>query len=327
MVYLANIALGEFPILLAPMEEISDSPFRILCKEMGADVLYTEFISSEGLSRDVEKSLKKRCFEEIERPIGVQIFGNNEQAMTRAAQIAAEVRPDFIDINWGCPVRKIASKGSGSGIMNDIPKMVSISEAVVKSVDLPVTVKTRLGWDEKNKNIVEIALRLQDVGIKALAIHGRTRAQMYTGTADWTLIAETRNHPSIHIPIFGNGDIKSADDALAMKQHFPTDGLMVGRATIGYPWIFREIKAKLAGGAMPDAPSMTERIEVCRRHLKASVELKGDKRAVIEMRKHYSGYFKHIVNFKPYRIELLSLTEYAAVDDFLQCLLDRHLAI
>ena len=325
MLYLDNIALGDFPLLLAPMEEITDAPFRQICKEMGADVVYTEFISSEALSRDVEKSFKKLRFSESERPLGIQIFGNNETAMVRAAQIAAEAMPDFIDINWGCPIRKIASKGSGSGILNDIPKMVAITSAVVNAVGIPVSVKTRLGWDEQNKNIIDIALRLQDVGIKALAIHGRTRAQMYTGAADWTLIAETRNHPSIHIPIFGNGDVKSAEDALEMKRLFPTDGIMIGRATIGYPWIFREIKSMLLNGIPAEKPRMEERISICRRHLKASLELKDEKRAVFEMRKHYSGYFKHIADFKPLRIQLLSLTEFNAVDDFLLSLAEIQL--
>ena len=324
MICIGNIAVGEFPLLLAPMEEITDSPFRQICKEMGADVVYTEFISAEGLSRNIEKSLKKRFFHEAERPIGVQIFGNNEQSMVTAAQIASEVNPDFIDINWGCPVKKIATKGSGSGILNNIPKMISITSAVVNAVNLPVTVKTRLGWDEKNKNILEIALQLQDVGIKALSIHGRTRAQMYKGLADWTLIAETRNHPSIYIPIFGNGDVNSAEKALEVKKNYPTDGIMIGRASIGYPWIFREVKAFLKGECLPEKPSIKERIEVCRRHLRDSVEIKGEKRAVFEIRKHYSGYFKNIVDFKPWRIQLLSLTEYKEVDDFFQMLYERN---
>ncbi len=317
MISIGTVSLGEFPILLAPMEEITDSTFRLICREMGADVVITEFISSEALSRDVEKSLKKRNFDELERPLGIQIFGNNEAAMVKAAQIAAEANPDFIDINWGCPVKKIASKGSGSGILNDLPKMMSITSAIVNAVNLPVTVKTRLGWDEKNKNIVEIALGLQDTGIKALSIHGRTRAQMYKGEADWTLIAEVKNHPQIHIPIFGNGDITSAEKALDMKTRFPTDGIMIGRASIGYPWIFREVKAILSGNPIPPRPGIKERVEICRRHLKGMLELKGEKRAVFEMRKHYSGYFKKIIDFKTTRVQLLSLTEYSAVDDFL----------
>ncbi|MFZ4401948.1 MAG: tRNA dihydrouridine synthase DusB [Bacteroidales bacterium] len=307
MLKIGNIVIPNFPLLLAPMEDITDPPFRALCKRFGADIMITEFISSEGLIRDVTKSIEKLDFDEAERPVGIQIFGHNLEAMCRATEVAEEARPDFIDINWGCPVKKVASKGAGSGILNDIPKMVKITEAIVKSTYLPVTVKTRLGWDEQSKPIVEIAERLQDIGIQAISIHGRTKAQLYHGTADWTLIAEVKNNPRMKIPVFGNGDIDSPQKAKEMMK-YGTDGLMIGRATIGNPWIFREIKTYFETGNIPPPPSLSEKVAICKEHIIKSIEWKGEKIGIAEMRKHYSGYFKNIPDFKPHRIKLVTST-------------------
>ncbi len=307
MVKIGNIIIPNFPLLLAPMEDITDPPFRVLCKRFGADIMITEFISSEGLIRDVTKSMEKLDFDEAERPVGIQIFGHNIDAMCRATEVATEANPDFIDINWGCPVKKVASKGAGSGILNDIPKMVKITEAIVKSTHLPVTVKTRLGWDEHSKPIVEIAEQLQDVGIQAISIHGRTKAQLYHGEADWTLIGEVKNNPRMKIPVFGNGDIDSPQKAKEMLK-YGTDGLMIGRATIGNPWIFREIKHFFETGNILPPPSMSEKVAICKEHIIKSIEWKGEKVGIAEMRKHYSGYFKNIPDFKPYRIKLVTST-------------------
>jgi nifR3 family TIM-barrel protein len=304
--------LKEIPgtaIMLAPLEDITDISFRMICKEMGADIMYSEFISAEGLIREADKSTKKLYFEEAERPIGIQIVGHEAAAMAGAAREAAKVNPDLIDINWGCPVRKVVSKGAGSGIMNNIPKMVEITSQVVKATSLPVTVKTRLGWDENSKNIVDIAERLQDVGIAAITIHGRTRAQLYTGKADWTLIGEVKNNPRMHIPVIGNGDITSAAIAAEVIDKYGVDGIMIGRAAIGYPWIFKEIKAFLHAKTKSPEPDIAERIAICNRHFNHAIAVKGQKRAVLEMRKFYSNYFKGIANFKPYKIRLM-----AAVD-------------
>lgn len=314
---IGNTELGEFPVLLAPLEDITDSAFRIICKEHGADLMYTEFVSSEALIRDAVKSHNKMLFSDVERPLGVQIFGNDPEAMSKAAGMAQEVSPELIDINFGCPVRKIAMKGSGAALLNDVPKMVKITEAVVKATHLPVTVKTRLGWDEKSKNIVDIAERLQDVGIQALTIHGRTRAQMYKGNADWTLIGEVRNNPRMHIPIIGNGDVTSAEIAFRMRKEYGVDAVMIGRGAIGNPWIFDEIKQYGLGTSRP-APSLNERIEVCLKHLRLAVEKKQDRRAILEFRKHYSGYFRGIPNFKPSRMKLLSLVDLAEIEALLQ---------
>jgi len=305
MLKIGNIFIPNFPLLLAPMEDITDPPFRALCKRFGADIMITEFISSEGLIRDVAKSIEKLDFDEAERPVGIQIFGHNLDAMCRATEVATQAHPDFIDINWGCPVKKVASKGAGSGILNDIPKMVKITAAIVKSTDLPVTVKTRLGWDEQSKPIVEIAEMLQDVGIQAISIHGRTKAQLYHGEADWTLIGEVKNNPRMKIPVFGNGDIDSPQKAKEMLK-YGTDGLMIGRACIGNPWIFREIKHFFETGNIPAPASISEKAAICKEHIVRSVEWKGEKVGIAEMRKHYSGYFKNIPDFKPHRIKLVT---------------------
>jgi len=305
MVKIGNIELGEFPLLLAPMEDVSDPPFRAVCKDNGADLMYTEFISSEGLIRDAIKSLKKLDIFDYERPVGIQIFGGDEESMELAAKIVDATNPDLLDINFGCPVKKVVCKGAGAAILKDLPQMVKITDRVVKSTKLPVTVKTRLGWDENTKNIEEVAERLFDVGIKALSIHGRTRAQLYKGEADWTLIAKVKNNPRIQIPIFGNGDIDSAPKALEYRNKYGIDGIMIGRAAIGYPWIFNEIKHYMATGQLLSAPSLTERVAVVRKHLNFSVQWKGPVVGIFEMRNHYSQYFRGIPNFKGYRTKLV----------------------
>lgn len=289
------------------MEGVTDQAFRVICKQKGADVLISEFVSSDALSREVEKSIRKMRFAEEERPYGVQIFGHDEQSLVAAAQLAAQANPDFIDINWGCPVKKIVSKGAGSAILQDIPKMVRLTAAVVKAVSVPVTVKTRLGWESANKPIVEVAERLQDVGIQAIAIHGRTRAQMYGGEADWSLIGEVKNSPKIYIPVIGNGDINSAEKALIYKQRYGVDAIMVGRAAIGNPWIFQQIKDYIAGREIV-IPSYQERVETVMQQLYAAEAEKGERRAVLEMRSQYAGYFRGIVNFKSTRMKLMLAT-------------------
>jgi tRNA-dihydrouridine synthase B len=310
MVKIGNIDLGEFPLLLAPMEDVSDPPFRALCKENGADLMYTEFISSEGLIRDAAKSVQKLDIYEYERPIGIQIFGNDIESMKEATEITAKSNPDIIDINYGCPVKKVACKGSGAGILQDIPKMVRLTEAIVKSTDLPVTVKTRLGWDEDTKYIVDVAERLQDIGIQAISIHGRTRKQMYKGEADWSLIAEVKNNPRIIIPVFGNGDVDTPEKALEKRNKYGVDGIMIGRAAIGYPWIFDEIKHFFKTGEHLDPPSMMERIRVAKAHLEMAVAWKGEGLGVVETRRHYTNYFKGVINFKPYRMRLVTSDSY-----------------
>jgi nifR3 family TIM-barrel protein len=306
MLKIGNIELGDFPLFLAPMEDVTDPSYRIICKELGADMLYTEFISSEGLIRDALKSQEKLDFSEEESPVGIQIFGHLEESMVEAARIAEEAEPDLIDINWGCPAKKVVSKCAGSGMLQDVPRLVKITEAVVKSVDLPVTAKTRLGWDENSKPIVDLALRLQDIGIKALTIHGRTRAQLYKGEADWTLIGEIANHPDIHIPIIGNGDITTPQKAVEYKEKYGVDGIMVGRGAIGYPWIFRDIKHYARTGEILPPPDVEERVRVCRRHLQQSLDWKGERRGVNEMRKHYTQYFKGLRDIKPFRMRLVT---------------------
>ncbi len=316
MLKIGNILIPNFPLLLAPMEDITDPPFRALCKRFGADIMITEFISSEGLIRDVTKSIEKLDFDETERPVGIQIFGHTLEAMCLATEVAERANPDFIDINWGCPVKKVASKGAGSGILNDIPKMVKITAAIVKSTHLPVTVKTRLGWDEQSKPIVEIAEQLQDVGIQAISIHGRTKAQLYHGEADWTLIGEVKKNPRMKIPVFGNGDINSPQKAKEMLK-YGTDGLMIGRACIGNPWIFREIKFFFETGNFLPPPSMSEKVNICKEHIIRSVKWKGEKVGIFEMRKHYSGYFKNIPDFKPHRMKLVSSTSVEEIFEIL----------
>ena len=305
-VKIGDVAVGVFPLLLAPMEDVSDPPFRALCKEAGADLMYTEFISSEGLIRDAAKSRQKLDIFEYERPIGIQIFGNEIESMRQATQITEEANPDIIDINYGCPVKNVACKGAGAGILQDIPKMVKMTAEIVKSTCKPVTVKTRLGWDDNTKYIVEVAERLQDVGIKAISIHGRTRKQMYKGEADWTLISEVKNNPRMHIPVFGNGDVDSPEKAVEMRQRYGVDGIMIGRASIGYPWIFREIKHYMATGEHLAPPSLEERINAARRHITMAVDWKGERLGIFETRRHYTNYFKGLDHFKPFRTRLVT---------------------
>lgn len=307
----------DFPVYLAPMEGVTDRAFRRICKEYGADVLISEFISSDALSREVEKSIRKMAFQEDERPFGVQIFGSTEEALVSAARLAAAQQPDFIDINWGCPVKKIVSKGAGSAILQDIPKMVRLTSAVVKAVDLPVTVKTRLGWDSSDKPIVEVAERLQDIGIQAIAIHGRTRAQQYGGEADWTLIGEVKRNPRMAIPVIGNGDIDSAEKAVAYRERYGVDAVMIGRSAIGNPWIFRQIKALRNGEPCPE-PTFQERVDLVMRHLHENMRDKGERAAVLEMRTLYSGYFRGVYNFKPTKIRLMSAQTVAECEEILR---------
>ncbi len=307
MVRIGSTTLPDFPLLLAPMEDVSDPPFRAVCKDNGADLMYTEFISSEGLIRDAIKSRKKLDIFDYERPIGIQIFGGDEESLALAAKIVEVTQPDLLDINFGCPVKKVAMKGAGAGVLRDIDLMVRLTEAVVKSTSLPVTVKTRLGWDQDSKNIEEVAERLQDVGIQALAIHGRTRMQLYKGEADWTLIGKVKNNPRIKIPIFGNGDIDSPEKALAYKNRYGVDGIMIGRAAIGYPWIFREIKHFFETGQHLNPPSVEERVAVCRKHLRRSIEWKNPVVGVNEMRRHYANYLKGLPNIKEFRNQLVTL--------------------
>ncbi len=307
MAKIGNIDLGAFPLLLAPMEDVSDPPFRRLCKMHGADMLYSEFISSEGLIRDAIKSRQKLDIFDYERPVGIQIFGGDEEAMALSAKIVATVKPDLVDINFGCPVKKVVSKGAGAGVLKDIDLMVRLTKAVVNSTSLPVTVKTRLGWDEQSINIEEVAERLQDVGISALTIHARTRSQMYKGHSDWSYIAKVKNNPRIHIPIFGNGDIDSPEKALEYRNTYGVDGIMIGRAAIGYPWIFNEIKHYFATGTLLPTPTIADRVEAARNHLLWSVDWKGERQGILEMRRHYANYFKGIPNFKEHRQRLVTL--------------------
>jgi len=318
MIKIGNIEIAEFPILLAPMEDVTDPPFRYVCKMFGADIMYTEFISSEGLIRDADKSVKKLDFDEFERPIGIQIFGHDIDSMVKAAQYAERANPDIIDINYGCPVRKVVSKGAGSGILNDIPKMVKMTEAVVKAVKIPVTVKTRLGYDDEHREIVDIAERVQDVGIQAITIHGRTRTQRPRIPADWTLIGEVKNNPRMHIPVFGNGDVVDARSAKYFKDNFGVDGLMVARGAYGNPWIFKEIKTYLEEGIIPELPNIEERIKISSIQLDKSVKWKGERRGILEMRKHWSDYFKGYPNFKPFRHKLMNVETHEEVLEILK---------
>jgi len=325
---IGNIDLGEFPLLLAPMEDVSDPPFRRLCKMHGADMLYSEFISSEGLIRDAIKSRQKLDIFDYERPVGIQIFGGDEEAMALSAKIVATVNPDLVDINFGCPVKKVVSKGAGAGVLKDIDLMVRLTKAVVNSTSLPVTVKTRLGWDEQSINIEEVAERLQDVGISALTIHARTRSQMYKGHSDWSYIAKVKNNPRMHIPIFGNGDIDSPEKALEYRNTYGIDGIMIGRAAIGYPWIFNEIKHYFATGELLPSPTIADRVEAAKNHLLWSVEWKGERQGVVEMRRHYANYFKGIPNFKEHRHKLVTLDAsqevVKALDNVLEVLGDKR---
>ena len=303
---IGDIQLPEFPLLLAPMEDVSDPPFRALCKEQGADVVYTEFISSEGLIRDAAKSVMKLDIYEKERPVGIQIFGANLESMLQSVEIVEKSKPDIIDINFGCPVKKVVSKNAGAGILRDIPLMVKLTEEMVKRTHLPITVKTRLGWDTDSIKIVEVAERLQDVGIKAIAIHGRTRVQMYKGSADWGPIAEVKNNARMHIPVFGNGDIDSPEKAAIMRNDYGLDGAMIGRASIGNPWFFKEVKHFFKTGTHLEPPTMQERVDAARRHLQMAIDWKGEKLGVFETRRHYTNYFKGIPDFKAYRMKMVT---------------------
>src|SRR6187397_2203883 len=303
MTSIGNIELPDFPLLLAPMEDVSDPPFRAVCKDNGADLMFSEFISSEGLIRDAMKSKMKLDFSEEERPFGIQIFGGDEEAMALSAKICEAVNPDLVDINFGCPVKKVVSKGAGAGVLRDVDLMVRLTEAVVRSTSLPVTIKTRLGWDDNSRNIEEVAERLQDVGIKAISIHGRTRAQLYKGVANWTCIAKVKNNPRIQIPIFGNGDIDSPEKALEYKNRYGVDGIMIGRAAIGYPWIFNEIKYFVTKGEHLSPPDIHQRVNVIRQHLNRSVEWKGLKAGINEMRRHYTNYLRGLPNIKEFRLK------------------------
>lgn len=309
MIRIGNIELGEFPLILAPMEDVTDSPFRSVCKQYNADLLITEFVSAEGLIRDAWKSKIKMVFSAMERPVGIQIFGSNAESMMKAAEMAESVDPDFIDLNFGCPVRKVVTRGGGAALLQDIPKMIQMVVSVVRSTRLPVTVKTRLGWDEEHMEIVEVAERLQDSGISAISIHGRTRTQLYGGKADWTLIGKVKENKRMKIPVFGNGDIDSPEKALEMKNRYGIDGLMIGRAAVGNPWIFGEIKTFLSSGKRLPVPELKERIETLRSHIRKSVAYQGEFYTILKLRKFYSGYFKGVPDFKPFRMKLVTATD------------------
>lgn len=323
-VKIGEIDLGAFPLLLAPMEDVSDPPFRYVCKQNGVDMMYTEFISSEGLIRDAAKSTQKLDIFEYEHPIGIQIFGSDIDSMRKATEISSKAEPDLIDINYGCPVKNVACRGAGASLLQDIDRMVEMTKSVIESTHLPVTVKTRLGWNDNTKNIYEVAERLQDIGIQALSIHGRTRAQMYKGEADWTLIRKVKENPRIHIPIFGNGDIDSAEKAAEYRKTYGVDGLMIGRASIGYPWIFREIKHYFETGEILPEPSLQERVDTCRTHFTKSLEWKGLRVGVFEMRRHYAKYFKGMPNFKEYRTKLVQLENPEAILEVLEEIEDKY---
>lgn len=321
---IANIELPDEPLFLAPMEDVTDPSFRYLCKMYGADMVYTEFVASEALIRNIEKSLKKLKIKDSERPIGIQLYGHNIDAMVESAKIATAANPDVIDINYGCPVKKIATRGAGAGMLRDIPKMIKMTEKIVKSTHLPVTVKTRLGWDATDMPIVDVAERLQDTGIEALTIHGRTRAQLYKGNADWTLIGEVKNNPRIHIPIIGNGDVESGPNAREVFDKYKVDGIMIGRATIGTPWIFREIRHYLSNEETLPPPNVEERIELARIHLQKSLEYKGSPRGIFEMRRHFSNYFKGLPNFKKIRLRLVTTTDIDEIYGILEKIREKY---
>ena len=322
MVKIGHIELPDFPLLLAPMEDVSDPPFRALCKKHGCDLMYTEFISVEGLVRDADKSIQKLDIYDYERPIGIQIIGSDENHMRQAAEIVEQANPEILDINYGCPVKKGVNRMAGAGILQDIDRMVSLTKIIVESTELPVTVKTRLGWDDNTKYVVEVAERLQDVGIKAISVHGRTRKQMYKGEADWTLIGKIKENPRMHIPVFGNGDIDSVEKAVEYKNRFGVDGVMIGRASIGNPWIFREIKHFVHTGEYLEPPSIRERVEAAREHLQFSIAWKGPRLGVVEMRRHYTNYFKGLPGIKPFRQKLVTEFDpevlYGVLDDLEQ---------
>jgi nifR3 family TIM-barrel protein len=324
MVRIGTLELGTFPLLLAPMEDVSDPPFRALCKHQGCDLMYTEFISVEGLIRDADKSVHKLDIYDDERPIGIQIFGSELDSMVQATKIVEKANPELIDINYGCPVKKVVCKMAGAGILQNIPLMVQLTEAVVKATNKPVTVKTRLGWDDSTKNIEEVAERLQDIGIQALSIHGRTRQQMYKGEADWELIGKVKNNPRIKIPIFGNGDIDSPEKAVLYRDRYGVDGIMIGRASIGNPWIFREVKHYMATGELLAPPTIEERVEAAREHLRRSIDWKGEKVGVVEMRRHYTNYFRGLPNIKELRSVLVSEYDPAILFQTLDKVTERY---
>lgn len=317
MVKIRDIELGEFPLLLAPMEDVSDPPFRALCKKHGADLMYTEFISSEGLIRDAAKSVQKMDIYEYERPVGIQIFGYDIESMREATRIIEKTNPDIIDINFGCPVKKVTCKGAGAGMLQDIPKLIRMTDAIVKETNLPVTVKTRLGWDNESKFVVSTSEKLQDVGVEAISIHGRTRVQLYKGDADWTLIGEVKNNPRMRIPIFGNGDIDTPEKAVEYKNRYGVDGIMIGRASIGYPWIFKEVKHYMATGEHLPSPGVKERVEAAIQHLEMSVNWKGETLGIAEMKRHYTNYFKGIAHFKEYRMKLVTSFDLKEIKEIL----------
>ncbi|MFW5657788.1 MAG: tRNA dihydrouridine synthase DusB [Bacteroidota bacterium] len=321
---IGKIDLGERPLFLAPMEDVTDPSFRYICKRFGVDVVYTEFVASEALVRNVKKTFKKLEINNFERPVGIQIYGHQIEPMVESARIVEESAPDIIDLNFGCPVKKIANRGAGAGMMRDVPLMVKMTEAIVKAVNTPVTVKTRLGWDEESKNIVDTAERLQDVGIQALSIHGRTRAQMYKGEADWTLIGEVKNNPRMTIPIIGNGDINSGPKALDYFSRYGVDGIMIGRASIGRPWIFREVKQYLSTGKEMDPLTLKEKVALAREHFNKSYEVKGDKVGIYEMRRHFSNYFKGLPNFKELRLKLVTSMEPEEINSILDAIETRY---
>lgn len=324
MVKIRNIELGEFPLLLAPMEDVSDPPFRALCKKHGADLMYTEFISSEGLIRDAAKSVQKLDIYEYERPVGIQIFGYDIESMREATRIIERTNPDIIDINFGCPVKKVTCKGAGAGMLQNIPKLIQMTDAIVKETNLPVTIKTRLGWDEQSKFVVSTSEKLQDVGVEAISIHGRTRVQLYKGDADWTLIGEVKNNPRMKIPIFGNGDIDTPEKALEYRNRYGIDGIMIGRASIGYPWIFNEVKHFMNTGTHLAPPGIKERVEAAREHLQMSVNWKGEGLGIAEMKRHYTNYFKGIAHFKDYRLKLVTSFQLNEIMDILNYITEHE---
>jgi len=326
MAKIADIELGDFPLLLAPMEDVSDPPFRALCKEQGADVVYTEFISSEGLIRDAAKSVIKLDIYEKERPVGIQIFGANLDSMLRTIEIVEKSKPDIIDINFGCPVKKVVSKGAGAGILKDIPLMVKLTEAMVKHTNLPITVKTRLGWDHDSIKIVEVAEKLQDVGAKAIAIHGRTRAQMYKGEANWIPIANVKNNQRMHIPVFGNGDVDTPEKAMLMRDKFGLDGAMIGRASIGNPWFFAAVKHYFKTGEYLPEITISERVNMAKKHLDMAIKWKGERLGIVETRRHYTNYFKGIPNIKPYRLKMVTTDDKQGVFDVFDEVLEKFIS-